>query len=69
MPSDAKLRCDPEPAAIEETGLGALPFDVATDWSVEAVDRIGEWYTYVLLYPAPGDEVARLKNAPSRLVH
>jgi len=54
--TQAVLRSGQPVDAIEETGLGALPFDVATDWSVEAVDRIGEWYTYVLLYPAPGDK-------------
>ena len=56
--TQAVLRAGQDVDPIEATGLGALPFDVATDWTIENVDRIGEWYTYVLLYPAAGDKIA-----------
>jgi hypothetical protein len=36
---------------IVPAGLAALPADVAADYSVETVDRMGEWYTYLLLRP------------------
>jgi hypothetical protein len=42
--------------AIERTGLTTLPFDVASAWDVESVDRLGEWYTFVLLYPSAPDK-------------
>ena len=32
-----------------------MPADMTADWAVESVDRMGEWYTYLLLYPSTGD--------------
>ena len=40
---------------IVETGLSELPRPIAANWVIEGVDRIGEWYTYVLLFPAERD--------------
>jgi hypothetical protein len=37
---------------IVDAGLGSLPGSIAAEWGVESVDRLGEWYTYVLLFPA-----------------
>ena len=54
--TQAVLRSGQRVDPIESTGLDALPFAFAADWTVEAVGRIGEWYTYVLLYPAAPDK-------------
>lgn len=43
----------PDPIVL--TGLSALPADMTAEWAVESVDRMGEWYTYLLLYPSTGD--------------
>jgi hypothetical protein len=46
------LRAGGEVDAIEPVGFGALPAIVSADYDVETVDRMGEWYTYLLLYPS-----------------
>jgi len=40
---------------IVDAGLSDLPPAIASDWVVETVDRMGEWYTYVLLFPGARD--------------
>jgi hypothetical protein len=44
---------------IVPIGLSALPADVAKAWEAESVDRIGEWYTYLLLRNSSGANEAR----------
>ncbi len=56
--TQAVIRADVDVDPIEDTGLGHLSSAVAADWTIEQVDRMGEWYMYVLLYRSTRDRAA-----------
>ncbi len=39
---------------IAEVGLARLPVALADRYDLDSVDRLGAWYTHILLRPAPG---------------
>lgn len=45
------LRLGRDVDPIEATGLSVLPADVAAEYTITAVDRLGEYYTYLLFRP------------------
>ena len=54
------LRAGVDVDPIVPTGFGTLPAAVTAEYAVETVDRMGEWYTYLLFRPVT--EPGRLQS-------
>ena len=53
-----------EPDPIVPTGFGTLPAAVAAEYDVAMVDRLGEWYAYLLFRPGDANAVPPAGNVP-----